>query len=180
MSGKTCWPTWVHLLEIWRFVCNCGYFIFLRCCGKAQLSEVRTQIAKELAEQKVIEARDRILAMASESEVANQRVKDVSASMNTNYQDFVERLTQIKQQDNIVLKNDLSKLFVTQTGTNFDGQKLVLDYEPIPYSIKIYSPQILVPCLLMENWGYLNGKSFIFTNEGVDMSQTPLGTEPLE
>jgi len=87
--------------------------------------------------------------------------------MNTNYQDFVERLTQIKQQDNIVLKNDLSKLFVTQTGTNFDGQKLVLDYEPIPYSIKIYSPQILVPCLLMENWGYLNGKSFIFTNEGV-------------
>jgi hypothetical protein len=60
--------------------------------------------------------------------------------------------------------DDVSKFFVSQTCTNFDGTNLVLDYEPIPYSIQILSPHFLSPSVLMERWGYIRKKTFVFTN----------------
>jgi hypothetical protein len=60
---------------------------------------------------------------------------------------------------------DLSTLFVSQTATNFKGHTLEFKYEPIPDSVSILTPHELIPCLAMENLGYFEGSTFVFTND---------------
>ena len=54
--------------------------------------------------------------------------------------------------------------FISQIITNFDGTNLVLNYEPIPGSMEILCPDWISPSVLMERWGYIDGKTFVFTN----------------
>src|SRR5437867_10563680 len=94
----------------WKFgvfiVSLVGAFIvaFSVAIWKVQVGEVRTQIAKALAEQKVTEAKDRILAIKTEAETAIQKVNTAVATVEANEQNFLERVAQIKQQDNLVFK----------------------------------------------------------------------------
>jgi len=115
---------------------------------KVQLSEVRKTVLNQLAEQEVIKAKDRIIAIKSEAEDANRNLNSVSisasnslASISTQQQEFTNRLNQIKQQDNVVLVGDIQKLFIVETVTNLvDGNKIILKYEPIPQTVRIKVP----------------------------------------
>jgi hypothetical protein len=163
-----------HSLKIYSqvgkwFVALIGVFIavFSYAIWKVQMNEVRAQIAKTMAEQKVTEAKDRILAVKSETEAAVQKINAAVATVETNQQDFLERLAQIRQQDNVVLKDDVSKLFVSQAVTNFDGKQLILDYEPIPYSIRVFAAHgTLWASVMVEKMGYVRSNVFILTNGG--------------
>ena len=153
----------------WRFgglfvVVVALFFTFL---WKVSVSEIRETVEKQLAEKEVVKARDRILVINSAAEDMNRNLIAISSSMNTNQQQFMDRLNQIKQQDNVVLTEDLSKLFVVETVTNFyGGQKIVLAYEPIPQTIRLsVGPNnILVP---FDNLAYVEGNAIFFTNKQI-------------
>jgi len=79
----------------------------------------------------------------------------------------MERLNQIKQQDNVVLVDDLLKLFVVQPVTNLiDGNKILLQYEPIPNSVKFTYNQAQYDVRL-DCFGRLEGKTFTFKPDQV-------------
>ena len=82
------------------------------------------------------------------------------------------RLEQLKQQDNIVLIDDIQKLFVRELVTNLvDESSMVLSYEPIPSTVKIYAfvqnpgSGAITRYFLLENYGYCQGRSVYFTNK---------------
>ena len=58
------------------------------------LGEVRTQIAKALAEQKVTEAKEKILAIKADAETAIHKINTAVASVETKQEAFMERLQQ--------------------------------------------------------------------------------------
>ncbi|MEI9961043.1 MAG: hypothetical protein WDM76_07875 [Limisphaerales bacterium] len=66
----------------------------------------------------------KIAAIAADAELLSKK-----------FQPFSERLVQINNQDNIVLKDDLKNLFVNQPITNTSSGRIVLDYEPIPHTV---------------------------------------------
>ncbi len=139
--------------------------LFFGLLWKVQLSEVRTQVAKQLAEQKVIEARDSILAIKSQVETAATNVVNSLAVVKANEEMFLNRLAGLKGQDNVVLKNDLSKLFVNQTIKNpKDWRKVVLDYEPIPQTVRIVTPRTI---LSSSKYGHfrVEGNAIIFPTD---------------
>ncbi len=140
--------------------------LFFAILWKVSISEVRETVEKQLAEQEVIKARDRIMAINSAAEDMNRNLIAISTSMNTNQQSFLTRLNQIKQQDNVVLTEDLSKLFVVQAVTNLTGgNKIILDYEPIPHTIALSFDNAQYK--MVDAYGHSEGKTFIISSEAV-------------
>ena len=131
----------------WKFLGLFGGFVavFAYALWHVQVSELPGVVQKELATQAVTQAKDRIMEIKASAEAVNQNLNDASiavrnalAFVNENQRVFTNRLNEIKQQDNVVLVDDLSKLFVIQTVTNLvDGNKIVLDYEPIPHTVRV-------------------------------------------
>ena len=137
------------------------FFTFL---WKVSVSEIRETVEKQLAEKEVVKARDRIMVINSAAEDMNRNLVRISSSMNTNQEQFMNRFSEIRQQDNVVLTEDLSKLFVVEKigATNFP--KLSLGFEPIPQTLKIF----LNGTAEFLNWdrvGFLDKKIFTFTNK---------------
>ena len=119
-----------------------------------------TQQSKEAAQ-----AMDKITTMKSTAEDVSRNLNDLLALISTNRQLFMERLNQLRQQDKVLLADDLTNLFVFQTVTNLaDGQKIVLDYDPIPQTIRIYFSNNRRRLDLL---GYLEGNTIVFTNKGM-------------
>ena len=140
------------------------FFTFL---WKVSVSEIRETVEKQLAEKEVVKARDRIMAINSAAEDMNHNLIGILSSMNTNQWQFMNRLNEIKQQDNVVLTEDLSKLFVVQTVTNLvDGKKIVLDYEPIPHTVgfTFQSGQFFYD---VKQLGRLEGSTIVLNSAGL-------------
>ena len=136
---------------------------FVVILWNVSLSTVRKTVADQLSENEVIKAKDRILTIQSIAEGVNQNLNDISASMATNQQIFMQRLNQIKQQDNVVLVDDFSKMFVVKTVSNLvDGKKIVLDYEPIPQTVNEVYVQNSGSASLMSY--VVEGNTIVFTN----------------
>ena len=142
--------------------------LFFAVLWKVSISEIRETVEKQLAEKEVVKAKDRIMAINSAAEEMNRNLAVISTSMNTNQQLFMERLNQIKQQDDVVLKDDISKLFVVQTVTNLiDGNKIILDYEPIPHTIGwILQGQDVPYRITLDTFGHLEGKTIVVCSDG--------------
>ena len=144
--------------------------LFFAVLWKVSISEIRETVEKQLAEKEVVKTKDRIMAINSAAEELNRNLNTISASMNTNQQWFMERLNQIKQQDNVVFVEDVSKLFVTEIVTNFydGGRKIILRYEPIPQTVRLFGfnddrrNQIL---LTLDNNAFIEGNTIILTNQ---------------
>ena len=152
------------------------FFTFL---WKVSVSEIRETVEKQLAEKEVVKARDRIMSINSAAEDVNRNLTSISSSMNTNQQQFLERLNQIKQQDDVLLTGDLSKLFIIQIVTNLVNGKIILDYQPIPQTIKIIiHPAYFFPLDLV---GSLEGNTIVFSKTGLGLTnQTPNGVIKVE
>lgn len=146
------------------------FFTFL---WKVSVSEIRETVEKQLAEKEVVKARDRIMEIKSSAETVNQNLNvaaviasNVLNSIIEDRQAFTNRLNEIKQQDNIILVNDLSQFFVSQVVTNLvDGRKIVLNFEPVPETVK------LIPfaytgsyAYSLSRFGYLDGSTIALTN----------------
>src|SRR2546429_348789 len=71
--------------------------LFFAVLWKVSISEIRETVEKQLAENEVVKARDRIMAINSAAEDMNRNLTAISSSMNTNQQSFMERLNEIKQ-----------------------------------------------------------------------------------
>ena len=146
------------------------FFIIL---WRVSISEIRETVEKQLAEKEVVKARDRIMAINSAAEDMNHNLIAISSLMNTNQQQFLERLNQIKQQDNVLTVGDLSNLFISEKITNWANGKLHLSFEPIPGTVKIYYPIILWKnCILrMKNSPFLmEPRLFLQTSQAVLIS----------
>jgi hypothetical protein len=141
--------------------------LFFTILWRVSISEIRETVEKQLAENEVVKARDRIIAINSAAEDMNRNLIAISTSMNTNQQFFMERLNQIKQQDNVVLVDDLQKMFIIQSMTNYDGRKIVLDYEPIPHTVRIRFRIEPAYAIRIDSFARLEGSTIIFTNEAL-------------
>ena len=145
--------------------------LFFGVLWRVSISEIRETVEKQLAEKEVVKARDRIMAINSAAEDVNRNLTSISSSMNTNQEQFMERLNQIKQQDNVVFADDLSKLFVVQRVTNLvEGRKIFLNFEAIPQTIHvtIKTPNSTVALPMWSPVGFsLEGNNLIITNEPV-------------
>jgi hypothetical protein len=160
----------------WKFLALFGGFVavFAYALWHVQLSELPGVVQKELATEAVIQAKDRIMEIKSSAEAVNQNLNDSAAtvsnileSVSANQQAFTNRLNEIKQQDNVVLDGDLSKLFVVQTITNLvDGNKIVLDYEPIPETVRLtfLHAQLYYD---LKFFGDVDGNKIVFNAEGM-------------
>lgn len=97
-------------------------------------------------------------------------LNQIPASINTNViVPFGNRLEQLKQQDNILLVDDLPKLFVRELVTNLvENNTIVLNYEPIPSTVKIYCYNIPNSVFWrfypLDQCGYCQRTSIVFTN----------------
>jgi hypothetical protein len=167
----------------WKFLALFGGFVavFAYALWHVQLNELPGVVQKELATQEVTKAKDRIMEIKSSVETANQNVNAASTmvsnilnSVTDNQQAFTNRLNEIKQQDNVVLSDDISKLFVVQTVTNLNeidaSRKISLDYEPIPQTFNIFMNE---GRLQIGNWrilGYIDKNTFIITNNTAHMT----------
>lgn len=141
--------------------------LFFAVLWKVSVSEIRETVEKQLAEKEVVKARDRISAIKSEAEQMSHSLNEISASISTNQQWFVTRIGQIKQQDNVVLSDDLSKLFVIQTVTNLvDGNQIILDYDPIPHTVRVTFQQAQL-YYDSKYFGQLDGKTITLNAEGI-------------
>ena len=140
------------------------FFIIL---WRVSISEIRETVEKQLAEKEVVKARDRIMAINSAAEDMNHNLIAISSLMNTNQQQFLERLNQIKQQDNVLTVGDLSNLFISEKITNWANGKLHLSFEPIPGTVKIYLSDNTVEELYIKNekFAVFDGTTIVFTNE---------------
>jgi len=148
--------------------------LFFAVLWKVSISEIRETVEKQLAEKEVVKAKDRIMAINSAAEDVNRNLITISSSMNTNQQSFMERLNQIKQQDNVVLDGDISKLFVVQIVTNLNeintSMKISLEYEPIPQTFNIFYNNNHTPFGSLNVLGYLDKNTFVFTNKTLHFS----------
>lgn len=173
----------------WKFLALFGGFVavFAFALWHVQLSELPGVVQKELATQAVTQAKDKIMEIKSSAEAVNQNLNDTSAavsnivaSVNANQQAFTNRLKEIKQQDNVVLADDLPKLFVIQTVTNLvDGQKIILDYEPIPHTVGLVfwgSPLKAS----VDRFGHLEDRTIVLNAEGLRGFSTPSNTMQIE
>jgi hypothetical protein len=118
--------------------------VFGAILWKVSLSEVREAVEKQMAEKEVIKARDKIITIEAEAEKANGLVADIQKSMIANQMNFTNRLSEIKQQDSVLLDDDLSKMFMAEPVTNLvDGKKIVMKFDPIPQTVRVilYPPQ---------------------------------------
>ena len=114
------------------------------------------------------------MEIKSSAEAVSQNLNDKSLTISnilvsvvSNQQAFTNRLNEIKQQDNVVLTEDLSKLFVVQTVTNLvDGKKIVLDYEPIPHTVgfTFQSGQFFYD---VKQLGRLEGSTIVLNSAGL-------------
>ncbi len=150
--------------------------LFFGILWKVSVSEIREIVEKQLAEKEVVKARDRIMVINSAAEDMNRNIIAIASSMNTNQQSFIDRLNQIKQQDNVVLVDDIHKLFIIQRVTNLvDGRKILLDYEPIPETVE-FSPtsntvQNLNP---LQRFGTVDGAIIELNPNGLQRFQNPM------
>jgi hypothetical protein len=66
-----------------------------------------------------------------------------------------------------VLVDDLQKMFVVQAVTNLvDGNKIILDYEPVPNSVKFTFNKAQYD-IRLDFFGKLEGQTFTFKPEQV-------------
>ena len=93
------------------------------------------------------------------TELASQGAED--------YHSIMECLNQLKNQDDVIVSEDLPKLFVVQAVTNLvDGNKIVLDYDPIPGSIRfrMFNTPFLMDVGFNGFGSVLNNRSITLTN----------------
>jgi hypothetical protein len=172
----------------WKFLALFGGFVavFAYALWHVQVSELPGVVQKELATQAVTQAKDRIMEIKASAEAVNQNlnvvsatVSNVLASVNVNQQTFTNRLNEIKQQDNVVLMGDLSKLFVIQTVTNLtDWNKIILDYEPIPHTLTFTFNKAQHP-IDLNFYGHIEGRAFVLNSNQVS-SLSYLATNDLK
>ena len=160
--------------------------LFFAVLWRVSVSEIRETVEKQLAEKEVVKARDRIMAINSAAEDMNHNLIAISSSMNTNQQHFMERLGQIKKQDNLVLMDDFSSFFVLQSVTNLiNGQKIVMDYDAIPQTVRIVIGTPANWSIIYVNGFYMEGNNIVVTNNAylntinsiITNSQYPLSVE---
>ncbi len=184
----------------WKFLALFGGFVavFAFALWHVQLNELPGVVQKELATQAVTQAKDKIMEIKSSVEAANQNVNAEAAAVSNvlnsvadNQQAFTNRLNEIRQQDNIVLVDDLAKLFVVQRVTNLvEGKKIILDYEPIPQTIHftIGTPDRVVAfsvgefsaegnAIFVSNQSILNTINSIITNTPSFQAQYQLNVD---
>jgi hypothetical protein len=109
------------------------------------------------------------------AENINSNLLQIPSSVRTNiYIPFASRLEHLKSQDNILLVDDFSKMFIREVVTNLiDENSLVLSYEPIPSTIKLYSniaplgqgPGGAARFYMFEYFGYCQGRTLYLTNK---------------
>ncbi len=130
----------------------------------ATLATVGEKVVEQLAEKRVTEARDRIMKLDTDVQDRSLRVSNLTESVQANYTVFANRLAQIKQQDNIILMDDLPKVFVIETVTALvNGTTIVLEHDPIPQTVIL---SISSPLLPLPYWrgSRLEGRTIDFTN----------------
>jgi hypothetical protein len=155
----------------WKFLALFGGFVavFAYALWHVQLNELPGVVQKELATQAVIQAKDKIMEIKSSVETENQNVNATAStvsnilnSLTDNQQAFTNRLNEIKQQDNVVLADDLQKLFVVQAVTNLiDGNKIILDFDPIADTITITYSTVQYNVRL-DYFANIEGKTIVF------------------
>jgi len=134
---------WFYWKFLGGFVIAAGLIAF--AFWQVEISKIPAEVEKQLAEKEVINAKDRIMEIKSSVENANQSVNFAATAVSNamfivegNCQAFTNRLNDLIKQDGILLNKDFSKFFVNQTITNFDGQRFLLDYEPIPFTLEFH------------------------------------------
>ena len=76
---------------------------FLGVFWNRGMHAARQEVAKQLATEEIVKAKDRIAKMELEIAEKNQRIMTVSQQVEAQAKDFMARLEQIKQKDNVVL-----------------------------------------------------------------------------
>jgi len=150
------WYYWTFLVLIVGFIA-----IYSVTLWHVQLAEIPVAVQKQLADESAISAKKEIMAILTYSQGASNSIANQSDSfgqvvysargqLNQNmggflqeYNNFTNRLVELNHQDNIVTDGNFQKLFVSQKMTNFDGKRIILDYEPIPHTIKLHDPRAL-------------------------------------
>ncbi len=150
----------------WKFggllVAIIAFFCFL--LWRAQINEVRRMVAEEISKEKVKESIDFINTKKSEAVLASESIKSSAELVKKNETEFLNRLAGIKGADNVVLGDDLSKIFVSQVVTNAEGDnKIQLYYEPIPHTIVLRFNTNGVP---LERFGTLMGQTILLNPLG--------------
>lgn len=114
-----------------------------------------------------------IVSAKTTAEEVKSNLTAIPILIDTNiYTPLGARLEQLKQQDNILLVDDLPKMFVRELVTNLvEENSMVLSYEPIPSTVKIYAfvqnpgSGAITRYFLLDNYGYCQGRSIYFTNK---------------
>lgn len=85
-----------------------------------------------------------------------------------NFSNAMDRVIELRTNDNFVLISDLPKLFVIQSMTKYDTirKTLTLDYEPITNTIRIDDPGVMFTT--DNNTFKVIGKTLYFTNGDFD------------
>lgn len=119
-----------------------------------------------------------VLNVETNALLKQQALNQLVDSAMEKQQAFTNRLNEIKQQDNVVLAEDLSKLFVVQIVTNLvDGNKIVLNYEPIPHTVRVVAFKAKDNELLLH--AQVKG-NIIFLEAGAPWVRIPTQAEPIE
>lgn len=144
--------------------------------ANARISDLRINnlliATKVLADDVNTNIENLLVVTKSNAETINSNLSQIPSSISTNvYVPFANRLEQLKNQDNILLADDLPKLFVRELVANLvDESSMVLSYEPIASTVKIYSYQnpgnnSFQRFYLLENIGYCQGRTIYLTNK---------------
>lgn len=109
---------------------------------------------------------DFVTTVQTTADTVNSSLSQIPSSIDTNViVPLGNRLEKLKQQDNILLVDDLPKLFVRELATNLvDNNTIILNYEPIASSVIIYGGSGIARIFFLENYGYCQGRGIILTN----------------
>jgi hypothetical protein len=122
----------------------------------------------------------------STADRVNADLAAIPSTLNTNLVvPLGNRLEQLKRQDNILLVDDLPKLFVREFTTNLvDNNTIILSYEPIPSSVKIYVPAAnnqssgFIRIFPLQPYGYCQGTSIVLTNASPTLKSQVINPMP--
>jgi hypothetical protein len=133
----------------------------------ASLDRITRTVENQLAEQEVVKAAKRILEIRVAVESAATNTSESLALVKANETAFLNRLAGIKGEDNVVLGDDLSKIFVRQVVTNLDeGNRIRLDHEPIPHTVSLRFSTNVVQ-FESGRFGTLEGKAIVLNSLGL-------------
>lgn len=98
----------------------------------------------------------------------DQQASNLTLKVIKDSQDVSNRLAELNKQDNVLVSEDLQKLFIRQSVTNLvDGNKILLDYDPIPRTVQMIMNQgaiYEIEAFSNQCRCYLEGRTIVFTS----------------